>query len=94
MRRSWAALGASVGGPVPLLGPLWVVLGRSRGLCGRSWAALGASVGGPGLLSGPLCAVLAEKWPWLERERDLGRVDCVKIPKPPKDPEAPSAFVQ
>ena len=35
-------------------GPVWVVLGRSRGLCGRSWAALGAGVGGLGPLSG-LC---------------------------------------
>ena len=35
--RSWAALGAHVGG-----------LGRSWGLCWRSWAAFGAFVGGPG----------------------------------------------
>ena len=35
-------------------GPLWAVLGRSRGLCGRSWTALGAGVGGLGPLSG-LC---------------------------------------
>ena len=26
-------------------GPLWVVLGRFRGLCGWSWDGLGASVG-------------------------------------------------
>ena len=40
-------------------GPLWVVLGRSRGLCVRSWVALGASAGGLGSLLGPLWAVLA-----------------------------------
>ena len=39
-------------------GPLGVVLGRSKGLCGWSWAAPRASVGGPGPLSGPLWAVL------------------------------------
>ena len=38
-------------------GPLWVVMGRSRGLCVRSWAALGASAGGLGALLGPLWAV-------------------------------------
>ena len=40
-------------------GPLVVVLGGSRGLCGWSWAALSASVGGPEPLSGPVWAVLA-----------------------------------
>ena len=43
---SWAAPMASVGGPGPLSGPLWVVLGRSQGL----WAVLGrlgTFVGGP-----------------------------------------------
>ena len=44
--------------------PVWVVLGRSWGLCVQSWAALGAYVGGlgavrastdgPGLPWGPL----------------------------------------
>ena len=34
-------------------GPLGVVLGGSKGLCGWSWAAPRASVGGPGSLSGP-----------------------------------------
>ena len=33
--RSWAALGAYVGGLGPLLGPMLAVLGRSWGLCGR-----------------------------------------------------------
>ena len=33
-------------------GPLWVVLGRFRGLCGWSWEGLGTSVGGLGLLLG------------------------------------------
>ena len=52
--RSWAALGASVGGPGPLFGALWVVLGRSQGRCGWCWAVLGASVDGFEPLSGPL----------------------------------------
>ena len=39
--RSWAALGAFVGGLAPSWGLLWAVLGRSWGLCWRSWAALG-----------------------------------------------------
>ena len=39
--------------------PVWVVLGRSCGLCWRSWAALGAYVGGLGPLLGPVLAVLA-----------------------------------
>ena len=57
--RSWAALGAYVGGLGLLLGLLWEVLDRSWDLRGRSWLAIGASVGGPGSLSGPLWAVLA-----------------------------------
>ena len=36
--RSWAALGAHVGGLGPLLGPIVAVLGRSWALCGRSGA--------------------------------------------------------
>ena len=52
--RSWAALGAYVGGLGPLLEPMLAVLGRSWGLCWRSWAALGAYVGGLGLLLGPM----------------------------------------
>ena len=41
--RSWAALGAYVGMPGAVLGPIWDVLGRS-------WAP----TGGPGLLLGPV----------------------------------------
>ena len=41
--------------------PVWVVLGRSYGLCWRSWAALGAYVGGLGLLLGPMWAVWGRK---------------------------------
>ena len=62
-----------MGGPGSLSGPLWVVLGRSQGLCGRSWAVLGpllavlgrlgsalrCYVGGLGPLLGPMLAVLA-----------------------------------
>ena len=43
--------------------PVWVVLGRSCGLCWRSWAALGAYVGGLGPLLGPLLAVLGRLGP-------------------------------
>ena len=38
--------------------PVWVVLGRSCGLCWRSWAALGAYVDGLGPLLEPMLAVL------------------------------------
>ena len=38
-----AALGAFVGGLVPLLEPMLEVLGRSWDLCWRSWAVLGRS---------------------------------------------------
>ena len=48
-RRSWAALGASLGGSwvlcwrsYPALEPLLAILARSWGGCVRSWAALGA----------------------------------------------------
>ena len=67
--RSWAALGAYVGGLGPLLGPMLVVLGRSWGLCWRSWAALRAYVGGLGSGSGPKLAVLGPKWSVLEAIR-------------------------
>ena len=74
--RSWAALGAYVGGLGPLLGPMLAVLGpmlavlgRSWGLCGRSWAAPGAHVGGLGSGSGPKLAVLGPKWSVLEAIR-------------------------
>ena len=60
--RSSAAHGTSVGGPGPLMGPLWAVLGCLWGLCGRSWAALGPYVGGPGLPLGPLWSVLGCSW--------------------------------
>ena len=43
-------------------GPLWVVSGRSRGLCGWSWVALGASVGGLGPILGPMWAILGRSW--------------------------------
>ena len=72
-----AALGAFVGGLVPLLAHSWDLrrrswaaleacvggLGRSRGLCWRSCAALGAYVGGLGPLLGPLLAVLGRLGP-------------------------------
>ena len=44
-----AVLGASAGGPGPLLGRMLAVPGRSWDLCWRSWA----SVGGPGGPGGP-----------------------------------------
>ena len=67
--RSWAALGAYVGGLGALLGPMLAVLGRSWDLCWRSWAALGAYVGGLGSGSGPKLAVLGPKWSVLEAIR-------------------------
>ena len=42
--------------------PVWVVLGRSWGLCVRSWAALGAYVGGLGAVLGPMLAILGRSW--------------------------------
>ena len=50
--RSWAALGAYVGGLGPLLEPMLAVLGRSWSLCWRSEAGLGIYAGGPGGPSG------------------------------------------
>ena len=67
-----AALGAFVGGLVPLLEPMLAVLGRSWGsagglglLLGPAWAvlaALGAFVGGLVPLLEPMLAVLAHSW--------------------------------
>ena len=60
--RSWAALGASIGG----LGCTWAALGAYvgdlgplLGLYSRSWSALGAAVCGPVPLLEPILAVLA-----------------------------------
>ena len=61
---SWAAPWASVDGPRPLLGPLWVVwaaLKASVGGPGRSWGVLGAYVGGLGPLLEPMRRVLGSK---------------------------------
>ena len=59
--RSWAALGASIGG----LGCAWAALGAYVGDLGpllglywRSWAALGAAVCDPGPLLEPMLAAL------------------------------------
>ena len=49
--RSWAALGAHVGGLGPLLGPMLAILGP-----------LGANVGGLGPLLGLMLAVLGRSW--------------------------------
>ena len=42
--------------------PVWVVLGRSRGLCVQSMAALGAYAGGLGAVLGPMLAILGRSW--------------------------------
>ena len=42
--------------------PVWLVLGRSCGLCWRSWAALGAYAGGLGPLLGLTLSVLGPSW--------------------------------
>ena len=49
-------------------GPVWVVLGRFGGLCGRSWAALGAYVRGSG---GGLGSLLEPLWVILGRSQGL-----------------------
>ena len=59
--RSWAALGAYVGGLGPLLGLVLAVLGRSWRLCGRSLAEKCEEHGYATL----------NMWLFLERERDL-----------------------
>ena len=55
--RSWAALGAYVGGLGGGLGTYGGDLGPLLGLYGRSGSALGASVCGPGLLLEPMLAI-------------------------------------
>ena len=75
--RSWAALGAYVGGLGLLLGPMLTVLGRFRGLSGRSWDAFGpklAVLGGLGAEVVGLGSDQGEKWPKPEREQDPQRV--------------------
>ena len=60
-------------------GPLWVVFGLSRGLCGRSSYDFGAPVGGLGPLLGPVLGVLTALGvsvggpglPWAEKRRKL-----------------------
>ena len=45
-----ATWGGSLWGPLAAFVPLWAVLGRCLGLCGRSWATpvpLGSPLGGP-----------------------------------------------
>ena len=78
--RSWAALGAYVGGLGAVLGPMLAILGRSWastggpgplwGRCVRSWAALGAYVVGLGPKNAKNMATL-KICLFLERERDL-----------------------
>ena len=56
--RSWAALGAYVGGPGSLLGPMLAILGP-----------LGTYVGGLGPLLGLMLAVLGRSWGLYGRSR-------------------------
>ena len=74
--RSWAALGASIGG----LGCTWAALGAYvgdlgplLGLYSRSWSALGAAVCGPVPLLEPILAVLAALGGYLGGLRPLLR---------------------
>ena len=88
--RSWAALGAYVGGLGLLLGPMLTVLGRFRGLSGRSWDAFGpklAVLGGLGAEVVGLGSDQGEKWPKPEREQDPQRVG------PPEAREAPHRYI-
>ena len=66
--RSWAALGAYVGGLGPLLERMLAVLGRSWSLCWRSEAGLGIYAGGP---EGP------------ERRKKLGSSEGPDLPEGP-----------
>ena len=59
--RSWAALGAYVGGLGTYVGDLELLLG----LYGRSWAALGASIGGLGCTWAALGAYVGDLKPLL-----------------------------
>ena len=56
--RSWASLGAYVGGLGTYVGDLELLLG----LYGRSWAALGASIGGLGCTWAALGAYVGDLW--------------------------------
>ena len=58
-----AALGAVVGGLVPLLEHVFAVLAHTWDFCGRSWAALGACVGGLGRSRGLCCLPLLPRRP-------------------------------
>ena len=69
--RSWAALGAYVGGPGQLLGPMLAVLGGSGGLCWRSGERIRAEVGGLGAKVVGLGSEQNEKLPKPEQEGDL-----------------------
>ena len=71
--RSWVALGPSVGGLGPLLEPTLAILGRSWNLCWRSWDVLGPKRSVLGRSGRSWEGSRAEKWPWPERESDLGR---------------------
>ena len=78
--RSWAALGAYVGGLGLLLGlcgPSGSLLGPILGILGRSWDLLGAYVGGPGPLLGPLLAVLSRLGP--KNVEEHGKLENVLI---------------
>ena len=69
--RSWAALGAYVGGLGPLLEPMLAVLGRCWGLCWRSEAALGIYAGGP------------ERWDRRDRRDRRDRPEGPDLPEGP-----------
>ena len=73
--RSWAALGAYVGGLGPLSVPMWAVLGCSWGLSWRSGAAVGASVVSLGTLSG------LSRRSWSGIRPESGPNPKVKLPK-------------
>ena len=77
-RRSWERIRVYVGGLGSGSGPTWAVLGADQGLpdCLGSgsgptwWVVLGVD---QGLCGRSWEQIRAEKWPWLEREGDLGR---------------------
>ena len=89
--RSWAALGAYVGGLGPLLGPMLAVLGRSWSLCWRSWGVLGPKWSVLGRSGRSREGIRAEKW---AKPQDLSQdpkgsegLEGSEGRSPPKPPE-------
>ena len=59
--------------------PVWVVLGRSWGLCVRSWVAFGAYVGGLEAVLGPMLAILSCSWASVGGPGPIGGLGCTWV---------------